>query len=272
MAHSFSRAATTYDSVASLQRNVGAELLKKAEQNQVAEVVIDLGCGTGFFTPQLQKIFPKALIVGVDIAEGMLQFAREKWGQSHLMANDLESDIHKSLNDSDPIFACACADAEYLPFANQSVNVIYSNFALQWCGNLPRLFAELKRILKPDGQLIFTTLGPATLHELKSAWQMVDNRVHVNQFHERDLLLTHLQQQDFVQIEFEHKPAVMEFEHLSDLTRSLKALGAQNVNRGRAAGLTGRKKIQAFKQAYENFRSNNLLPATYDVFYVKVKS
>jgi malonyl-CoA O-methyltransferase len=298
MAHSFSRAATTYDSVAGLQRDVGAELFKKTEPNSVADVVIDLGCGTGHFTPQLRMKFPQALIVGVDIAEGMLQFAQKSWGQewqkqkggqqklgrgkrnqSHLMARDLEPETHSSLRDSGPIFsdpisplAWLCSDAEHLSFADQSVDVIYSNFALQWCANLPRLFAELQRILKPDGQLIFTTLGPATLHELKTAWQQVDNRVHVNQFHERDLLLACLQQLGFIQIALEHKPAVMQFEHLSDLTRSLKALGAQNVNRGRAAGLTGRKKIQAFKAAYENFRSNNLLPATYDVFYVKAKN
>jgi malonyl-CoA O-methyltransferase len=164
-----------------------------------------------------------------------------------------------------------CGDAELLPLADQSVDVIYSNFALQWCANLPRLFAELHRILKPSGQLIFSTLGPATLHELKAAWQQVDDRVHVNQFHEQTYLLKTLDQQGFLEFELEHKPAIMEFEQLSDLTRSLKSLGAQNVNRGRSSGLTGRRKIQAFKLAYEHFRSNNLLPATYDVFYLTVK-
>lgn len=159
-----------------------------------------------------------------------------------------------------------------MPFANQSVDVIYSNFALQWCANLSLLFAELQRILKPGGEIIFTTLGPATLHELRSAWEQVDALVHVNQFHVREQLENHLQVNALQVIEFEHVPEVMQFEQLSDLTRSLKALGAQNMNRGRATGLTGRKKIQAFKQAYENFRSNNLLPATYDVFYVKVKA
>lgn len=250
VAHSFSRAATTYDSVAGLQRTVGDSLLKKINRSSHAEVVLDLGCGTGHFTPRLQAQFPHALIVGVDLAEGMLHFARDQ---------------HADQNN------WLCSDAEQLPLSDQSVDIIYSNFALQWCANLPRLFAELQRVLKPNGELIFTTLGPATLHELKSAWQQVDNRVHVNQFHERDDLLGYLQQQGFSEIELEHKPAIMTFEHLSDLTRSLKALGAQNVNRGRATGLTGRKAIQAFKQAYENFRSNNLLPATYDVFYIKVK-
>lgn len=285
MANSFSRAANTYDSVAGLQRDVGAALLKKwshshlmpgnslNDADSISPVVVDLGCGTGFFTPQLQMKFPQALIVGVDIAEGMLQFAKKR-GQSHLMNCESLTLHHSPLNNSDPFFPVPiflCGDAEVLPFANQSVDIIYSNFALQWCANLPRLFAELQRILKPGGQLMFTTLGPATLHELKSAWQQVDNRVHVNKFHERDLLLENLQGRGFVQIEIEHKPEIMEFEHISDLTRSLKALGAQNVNRGRTIGLTGRKKIQAFKQAYENFRSNNLLPATYDVFYVKAK-
>lgn len=248
VAHSFSRAAATYDSVANLQRKVGELLLEKVMPNPAVQIALDLGCGTGYFTPQLQSKFPQALVVGVDIAEGMLRFAREHHG----LKNGL------------------CADAEYLPFANQSVDIIYSNFALQWCANLPHLFAELQRILKPGGQIIFTTLGPATLHELRSAWEQVDALVHVNQFHEREQLLNDLQAHGLQIMEFEHAPEVMQFEQLSDLTRSLKALGAQNMNRGRATGLTGRKKVQAFKQAYENFRSNNLLPATYDVFYVKV--
>jgi len=250
VAHSFSRAAATYDSVANLQRKVGELLLKKLMPNPEVQVVLDLGCGTGYFTPQLQALFPQAAVIGVDIAEGMLRFAREH--------NALKSGL--------------CADAEYLPFADQSVDIIYSNFALQWCANLSLLFTALQRVLKPGGQIIFTTLGPATLHELRSAWERVDALVHVNQFHEREKLLSQLQAKGLQVLEFEQASEVMKFERLSDLTRSLKALGAQNVNRGRAAGLTGRKKIQAFKQAYENLRSNNLLPATYDVFYVKVKS
>ncbi|HOY23385.1 MAG TPA: malonyl-ACP O-methyltransferase BioC [Cellvibrio sp.] len=250
VAHSFSRAAATYDSVANLQRKVGDVLLQKLTPNLEAQVVLDLGCGTGYFTPRLQSKYPQALVVGVDIAEGMLRFAREH----HWLKNGL------------------CADAEYLPFADQSVDIIYSNFALQWCANLQHLLAELQRVLKPGGEIIFTTLGPATLRELRSAWEQVDALVHVNQFHEREQLEHHLQVNALQVIEFEHAPEVMQFERLSDLTRSLKALGAQNMNRGRATGLTGRKKIQAFKQAYENFRSNNVLPATYDVFYVKVKT
>ena len=292
IAHSFSRAAATYDSVANLQRKVGELLLKKITPNPAVQVVLDLGCGTGYFTPQLQLKFPQALVVGVDIAEGMLQFAREKvlvepsdgvavsgiyseTRREYVPVGSTPASMRSMVSEQTPEAASsrpslACADAEQLPFASQSVDIIYSNFALQWCANLPLLFAELQRVLKPGGQIIFTTLGPATLHELKSAWRQVDAYVHVNQFHERAQLFNHLQANALQVVEFEHNPEVIQFAQLSDLTRSLKALGAQNINRGRATGLTGRKKIQAFKQAYENFRSNNLLPATYDVFYVKV--
>lgn len=296
VAHSFSRAAATYDSVANLQRKVGELLLKKLMPNPEVQVVLDLGCGTGYFTPQLQSKFPQALVVGVDIAEGMLQFAKTKYlysdmAQSCSANSGISSETVDSRDAGDEptgmylrrvaeempefvpiVMSFACADAEQLPFANQSVDIIYSNFALQWCTNVSLLFAELQRVLKPGGEIVFTTLGPATLHELRSAWRQVDAHVHVNQFHEREQLVDHLQANGLQVIEFKHAQEIMQFEQLSDLTRSLKALGAQNMNRGRATGLTGRKKIQAFKQAYENFRSNNLLPATYDVFYVKVKT
>jgi malonyl-CoA O-methyltransferase len=250
IAQSFSRAAHTYDSVANLQRSVGEKLLQQVQTSFTESVVLDLGCGTGHFTPLVQDKFPQAKIVGVDIAEGMLQFARERNSQD---------------------FIWLCADAEHLPFANNSVQVIFSSLALQWCTSVPDLFAEINRILAPGGQLIFSSLGPKTLHELKSAWQEVDNYVHVNRFHESQLLLDTLTSNDFSIIHFEQTSTVSQFEKLTDLTRSLKALGAHNVNSGQAPGLNGRKKLEAFKRAYEDFRSDGFLPATYDVIYIIAK-
>ncbi|RYY73557.1 MAG: malonyl-[acyl-carrier protein] O-methyltransferase BioC [Gammaproteobacteria bacterium] len=250
VAYSFSRAAKTYDSVANLQRYVGNLLLGIADKNANAEIVLDLGCGTGYFTPKLQEMYPESFIVGVDIAEGMLRVA----GENHRNQQNW-----------------LCADADFLPLASDLVDIIFSNFALQWCTDLPHLFKEIKRILKPGGKCVFTSLGPATLHELKTAWSKVDSHVHVNQFHESQQLLGYLEQAGFQIIHFENKIEVMKFENLSDLTRSLKYLGAHNINAGRGTGLTGRKRIQAFKQAYEEFRNHELLPATYDILYLKVK-
>lgn len=248
IASSFSRAAQTYDAVASLQRDVGNKLLQTLQPDACADLVMDLGCGTGFFTPALQQKFPQANILGLDLAEGMLQFARDRHHGS---------------------FTWLCGDAEQMPLADDSVDVIFSSLALQWCADMPKLLAEVRRVLKPGGQIVFSTLGPRTFHELKSAWRQVDDYVHVNQFCEPELLCAQvqaeLQLQDFVRVD-----SVLEFASLNELTRSIKALGAHNMNQGRARGLSGRKKIAAFKAAYENFRRNNLLPATYDVYYLSL--
>lgn len=246
IANSFSRAAKTYDAVASLQRDVGEKLLQTLQPDERVELVLDLGCGTGYFTEALQKKFPCSDVIGLDLAEGMLQFARARHPDK---------------------FNWLCGDAEQLPLADESVDVIFSSLALQWCADMPRLLAELRRVLKPGGQIAFSTLGPRTFHELKSAWQQVDDYVHVNSFVEPETLSAQvqaeLQLKAFVRVD-----EVLEFANLTDLTRSIKALGAHNMNQGRAPGLSGRKKIAAFKIAYESFRRNNLLPATYDVYYL----
>jgi malonyl-CoA O-methyltransferase len=249
IAQSFSRAASTYDEVADLQRDVGEQLLRKLQPDSGVKRVLDLGCGTGYFTEALQQKFPQADIVGLDLAEGMVRFAQ---------ARHLDK------------FNWLCGDAEQLPLADESVDVIFSSLALQWCENMPRVLAELRRVLKPGGQLLFSTLGPRTFHELKSAWQQVDDNVHVNRFYEPEMLCAQLQAEmqlrDFVRVEH-----VLEFASLPELTRSIKALGAHNMNQGRARGLSGRKKIAAFKEAYEHFRRCNLLPATYDVYYLRAE-
>ncbi len=257
VANSFSRAAHTYDSVADVQRKSGDKLLSKINASHCPNWVIDLGCGTGFFTEKLASRYPQAQHMGIDIAEGMLQFAQKR--------------THFKPEVSDILPAFVCADAECLPIATASVDIIFSNFALQWCENLPRLFGEVARVLTSKGQFMFTTLGPKTLHELKFSWQQADDRVHVNQFHERDLLLNSLITADFDIVEFEHAPETLRFDQLSDITQSLKSLGAHNLNRGRALGLTGRRKIEIFKRAYEALREDDKLPATYDIFYVTAK-
>ena len=247
IAQSFSKAARTYDAVAGLQREVGEKLFHYVNVSTSKNVIVDLGCGTGYFTEKLQSVFPQSQLIGLDLAEGMVSFAQSK-------------------NQS----GCKwlCADAEQLPLANNSVDVIFSSLALQWCSDLKNLFSEIVRVLKPGGQLLFTTLGPQTLNELKSAWQQVDQYVHVNRFRHRDDVQSALVETGFSIVNFEQSPSVVQFEKLTDLTRSLKALGAHNVNRGQAPGLQGRKKIEAFKNAYEAFRQDDNLPATYDVFYI----
>lgn len=248
IAQSFGRAAATYDSVAQLQRDVGAELFLQLPENLPANArILDVGSGTGFFTARLAQRYPQAKVIGLDLAEGMLHFAR----------NTLPDAIQ-----------WLCGDAENLPLADHSVDVIFSSLAIQWCNNLSQLMAELQRVLKPGGRVHIATLGPATLHELKAAWQTVDNYVHVNRFQPVGELTAALAQGGLQLEQLQAQERVLYFARVADLTRELKALGAHNINSGKPEGLTSRARLLAFKNAYEQFRTAQGLPASYDVIYL----
>ncbi|MDQ2076323.1 malonyl-ACP O-methyltransferase BioC [Marinimicrobium sp. ABcell2] len=247
VANSFSRAASSYDRVARLQRAVSERLLELLPKSAVeATRILDLGCGTGYITERLAQNRPGAQVLGLDLAEGMLHFAR---GQRSMPAQWL------------------CADAEALPLAPDSLDLVYSSLSIQWCEQVSGLFNELQRVIMPGGTLAFSTLGPGTLRELKQAWQAVDGYVHVNRFLPMEDLEAALTAAGFVDIQWHREERVLHYAQLGDLTRELKALGAHNVNRGGPEGLTGRHKIAALKEAYELFRVDGQLPASYDVYY-----
>ncbi len=257
VARSFSRAADTYNSAAHLQRAVGERLLSKlplglsptAAPQPNSPRVLDLGCGTGAFSDALALRLPGAEILGLDIAEGMVHFARrQSTAPTHWL----------------------CADAETLPLADASVYLIYSNLAIQWC-DTAALCRELHRVLRPGGRALLSTLGPDTLCELRQAWQQVDSYTHVNRFESADQVRGALAAAGLALDDWQEEKRVLEYHQLQHLTRELKALGAHNSNAGRPAGLTGRASLRAFLRAYEQQRQDNgLLPASYQVIYLQV--
>lgn len=246
VAKSFSRAAASYDSVAELQRSVGSRLLALLS-NEVTGRLLDLGCGTGFFLPQIQRQYGRVEIMAMDLAEGMLQYAR-----SHRQG------LHCHW---------LCGDAEAIPLADNSVDVIFSSLAIQWCENPEQLFTEIHRVLVPGGQFVFSTLGPNTLHELRSAWRAVDGYVHVNDFLDQASLDVAIQDAGLTIKQWREDNDCLHYSQLNELTRELKGLGAHNVNHGRPEGLMGKQKIKAFKAGYEAQRNHDgLLPASYQVW------
>ncbi len=254
IADSFSRAAQTYDAAAELQRQIGHQLLASladAAPDCIPERVLDLGSGTGYFTPLLRQRFAASQLLSLDLAQGMLAYARE----------------HRP----DPNAAWLCGDAESLPLASDSLDLIFSSLAIQWCERPERLFAEIARVLRPGGRFVGATLGPDTLHELRDAWAQVDGDMHVNRFVGREHLLADLPATLRLRA-FTTENRVLRYTQLRQLTSELKGIGAHNMNHGQPAGLTGKARVQAFKAAYERHRDpEGLLPATYQVYYLNVE-
>lgn len=247
VAASFSRAAVAYDSVAHLQRDVGEQLLTYLDQwKGVPTTVLDLGCGTGYFCGVLRSRYRGARYLGLDIASGMVDYARSRCG-----------------NDCDWLVA----DAEALPLGSESVDLVFSSLALQWCSRPEHLFAELARVLRPGGLCVFTSLGPDTLKELRSAWAAVDLHQHVNTFLPGSELERVVGRIPGLSLKLERRTFCLEYERVRDLLDELRALGAHNMNPSRPNGLTSRRALQSMLQAYEIWRTEGVLPATYDVIF-----
>ncbi|MDH0893561.1 MULTISPECIES: malonyl-ACP O-methyltransferase BioC [unclassified Pseudomonas] len=244
VAASFSRAADSYDGVAALQRAVGAQLLARLPALAPARW-LDLGCGTGHFTRLLAQRFAVGEGVALDLAEGMLRHARPRGGARHFVAGD----------------------AEALPLRDHSLDLIYSSLAVQWCADFAAVLAEARRALRPGGMLAFSSLCVGTLQELRDSWQAVDGFVHVNRFRPFEGYQALCAGSGLRVLTLERQATTLHFPDLRTLTRSLKDLGAHNLNPGRPGGLTGPARIRALAAAYEGFRTPEGLPATYQVVY-----
>ena len=252
---SFSNASQSYDSVAVLQRKVGTVLLQRLTTVPRNAAVVDLGCGTGFVAAEIlaNQSFDLSQIVAIDIALPMLNQARDKLVKDKI--------------------GLVCADAENLPLLTASADLILSNLALQWCQNLGKTFAGVKRALKPGGQFLFTTFGPRTLYELKAAWKQVDNYSHANEFIGAEALASLLEEAGFSEYEFNSHSYLSTYESVWDLMLELKQLGAQSiVGKQRQPALTGKNSIRRMVDAYHKQEDTGLISATFEAITVAAKT
>ncbi len=250
---SFDRAAPTYDEYAVLQREVESRLLERIEfQRHEPCVILDLGCGTGSASRTLAGQYPQANVIALDWAPAML---------ARVAAED-KVDLHLN-NGLQPV----CADMHDLPLAARSVDLIFSSLALQWSYDLPAIFREFRRIMKADAMLVFTCFGPDTLFELKQSWRVVDELPHVNDYPDMHDIGDELLAAGFREPVMDTERLTLEYPDVMSLMRELKAIGAHNVASQRQHSLTGKSRLSAMLQAYEQFRRGDRYPASYDLIY-----
>lgn len=246
----FSRAAAAYDAAAVLQHEIGRRMLERLDYIKIEpRVILDIGCGTGVATDALLKRYPKADVLALDFAMPMLELTRRRgrWLRRP---------------------RCLCADLDYLPLADQSVDLVFSNASLQWSNRPAKAFADIARVLRPGGLVIFTSFGPDTLQELRTAWATVDGDEHVHGFIDMhdygDMLMTAGLSDPVMDAE----RMMLTYSDAMQLMREIKAIGAGNAGMQPGAGLTGRKRLAAVCEAYEQFRTpDGRLPVSYEVVH-----
>jgi malonyl-CoA O-methyltransferase len=255
---SFANAAATYDENAFLQREIADRLFERLDYIKLTpRRILELGCGTGYATRKIAARYPDAQIIALDLAEDMCAAA---------LAQQPKKGLISRLMQKSPKTGFVCANAESLPVADESVDLILSNLTLQWC-DVEAVAREAMRVLSPNGLLMFTTFGPDTLKELKAAFRQVDTAPHVNTFidmHDVGDILLHASFADPV---MDQETITITYSELKPLLRELKGIGAHNVLPNRATGLMSRARWQALVAAYEGFRRDGKLPATYEVVY-----
>ncbi|MEO7325537.1 MAG: malonyl-ACP O-methyltransferase BioC [Dokdonella sp.] len=245
----FGRAASTYEAHAVLQAEVASRLRERIDSAALApQRVLDVGCGPGRSSAELRALFPASEFIALDLALPMLRAAG-----AYLPGSA----------------ARVCADAQALPIADASVDLVHSSLCLQWCEDPGLALAEFHRVLRPGGLLLFSTFGPGTLHELRSAFASVDATPHVSRFIDMHDIGDALLATGFRDPVLERDDFVLTYADARTLMRELHAIGATNADAKRQRALTGKSHLQRVFAAYEPFRRDGVLPATYEVVYAQ---
>ena len=253
----FSRSASSYEAAAALQREVETRLLESLDYLTLREgaekftpqVVLDVGCGPAHAAAAMKKRWPRAQIVALDLALPMLKQAKKQAGWWKP-------------------FARINADASALPFAEGSVDVLFTNLCLQWVEDLPAAFAGFRRVLKPGGMLLCSTFGPETLVELREAFAAADDRPHVSPFANIAQFGDALIRAGFRDPVLDRDNFNLTYPDLPALMRELRALGATNALNSRRHTLTGRARFTAAANAYDALRdAEGKLPSSWEVIY-----
>ncbi len=249
----FDRAAFEYQAHADLQADIARDLLERCDILNINPThVLDLGAGTGNITRGLLKRFARAQGVALDFSCKMLRCLAQQLSWRQRWQKQVTG---------------VCGDAESLPLASGCFDLVVSNLTLQWCNDSEQVFREVRRVLKSGGWFLFTTFGPDTLKELRTAWHSVDAKPHVNLFLDMHDLGDALLRAGFRDPVMDVERTTRHYPQLLDLLHALKVIGAGNATGGRSRGLMGKQQLQQLQLAYEGYRVAAGLPVSYEVIF-----
>jgi len=245
----FGRAAEGYIAAAALQREVEARLLEQLdvlEAKQPARI-LDLGSGPGRASGAMKKRWPGAEVIAFDQALPMLR------------------QVPKHTRFWRPVKRI-CGDATQLPFADASFDLVFSSLCLQWVADLPRALVELRRVMREDGLLVFTTFGPDTLLELRDAYlQAGEREPPISAFAAIQQVGDAVMAAGFRNPVLDRELFTLTYPDVRALMRELRAIGANDARSDRPRGMRGKDRLQRVIAAYEGLRRDGVLPSRWEV-------
>lgn len=217
--------------------------------------ILDLGCSRGASLATLAARYPEAELIGLDISPSMLLADRQPRSTWQRWLGLGRSTAPQRL----------AADAAKLPLLARSTALIWSNLLLHWLDDPLPVLAEAHRVLETDGLLMFSTLGPDSLKELRAAF--ADGYAHTQRFIDMHDLGDMLVACGFADPVMDMEVITLTYDDLDAMFAELRAAGSSCAMKARRHGLTGRGAWQAARSAYEAMRRDGKLPATFEVVY-----
>ncbi len=255
---SFSRCAAKYERKALLQKETAEQLiagLSPISPTAPPVKVLEVGVGTGYLAQLLRRQMPSHRIIACDLALGMLTVAKQK---------EL------------PGLYLSAADAEYLPYINNTFDLIISSLTYQWVSNLEQAFRDAFRVLKKGGVLRFASLGPTSLHELRESYALAHQQVkgvwpdYLQEFSAISDVENALYKAGFKEITLSSKSHRKVYASPVALLRTLQDIGAGNASAARPRGLASREVFREMERIYrQNHSAAHGVWGTYEIIWAQ---
>jgi malonyl-CoA O-methyltransferase len=242
----FDRVAADYDQFAALEQEVGGRLMERLEfQKRVPQRIIDLGSGTGQCAHELKRRYRKAQVIALDTSLAMSQRARKR------------SSLLRPLQ-------ALCADLEQLPLAERSMDLVFSNLAFQWAEEFASLSSGLRRIVRPGGLVLFSTLGPDSMKEFRQAAGYSDESSLPRYFAEMHQIGDALLAAGFTEPVMDSEYITVEYRDFDHLLNELESTGAA-THFGDWAAQTASG--HGLLENYRDFQRDGRFPVTWEIVY-----
>ena len=252
----FSRAAANYDQADFLVREIDRRMQERLDYVNIQPArIVDLGCSRGGSFAGLAARYPQAQLVGLDISPAMLQAGQvPRPGWQRWLGRGRQNEAQR-----------LAADAVKLPLKSQSTAIVWSNLLLHWLDDPLPALAEAHRVLEVGGLIMFSTLGPDSLKELRSAF--ADGYAHTQRFIDMHDFGDMLVGCGFADPVMDMEVLTLTYDKFDDLLGDLRAAGSGCAMKARRHGLPGRQSWAGARAAYERLRRAGKLPATFEVVY-----
>jgi malonyl-CoA O-methyltransferase len=263
IAAAFHQKAVEYDQYVIVQKRVVANLAKSVElhQNQAPEHILDVGTGTGALLERLHSLYQDSSLTGVDIAHNMCLRTQQKLGTACHIVNGY---------------------AECLPFKTGVFDLVVSSSVLQWVGDLSAALHEMRRVVRPGGEISLAFFCDGSLGELQHCFRDAVSRYNrdrgqkasrLHGFWTVDNVKSIVNNMDFERHVVTVETEVDWYDDLHSLLRSIKNIGAGTVSGGTGGGLGWRGILQEASRLYsERYGVNGRIPATYKVLYLSART